>query len=119
MQELCYKKLRATLYSLLAAVLPFATRYSPFAIRHSLFAAVSRLADLPISRFADKIRLGRSLALPLFAPPTEVGGYEKRSLLKQAERLEGSSPDAPNFSAVREHCPPDKIIRHSLPFSFC
>jgi hypothetical protein len=64
MQEHCYKKLLATLYSLLAAVLPFATRYSPFAIRHSLFAAVSRLADLPISRFADKIRLGRSLALP-------------------------------------------------------
>ena len=48
-------------------------RYSPFAtrccfnIRHSLFAAVSRLADLPTCRFADKIRLGRSLALPLFA----------------------------------------------------
>jgi hypothetical protein len=48
----------------------FTIRYSPFAtrrrftIRHSLFAAVSRLADLPISRFADKFWLGRSLALP-------------------------------------------------------
>jgi len=48
----------------------FATRAFPFATRYSLlaavspFAAVSRLADLPISRFADKIRLGRSLALP-------------------------------------------------------
>jgi hypothetical protein len=35
-----------------------------FATRYSLFAAVSRLADLPISRFADKFWLGRSLALP-------------------------------------------------------
>jgi hypothetical protein len=43
--------------------LPFATRYSLLAAV-SPFAAVSRLADLPISRFADKIRLGRSLALP-------------------------------------------------------
>jgi len=48
----------------------FLFRQSPFATRYSLlaavspFAAVSRLADLPISRFADKIRLGRSLALP-------------------------------------------------------
>jgi hypothetical protein len=31
----------------------------------------------------------------------------KRSLLKQAEKLEGASPDAPNFSAVRERCPPE------------
>ena len=43
---------------------------SPIAIRHSLlaavspFAAVSRLADLPISRFADKVWLGRNFALP-------------------------------------------------------
>jgi hypothetical protein len=44
---------------------PITIRYSlPFYHRQSLFAAVSRLADLPISRFADKIRLGRSLALP-------------------------------------------------------
>jgi hypothetical protein len=48
-------------------------RYSPFAtrcrfnIRQSLFAAVSRLVDLPISRFADKIRLGRNFALPRFS----------------------------------------------------
>ena len=53
----------ANRHSLLAAVLPFATRYSLLAAV-SPFAAVSRLADLPISRFADKIRLGRSLALP-------------------------------------------------------
>jgi hypothetical protein len=32
----------------------FAIRYSPLAIRYSPFAAVSRLADLPISRFDDK-----------------------------------------------------------------
>jgi len=35
--------------------------------------------------------------------------------------LEGTSPDAPNFSAVREHCPPENhslfATRHSLPFS--
>jgi hypothetical protein len=31
-----------------------ATRCSPFASRQSPIAAVSRLADLPISRFADK-----------------------------------------------------------------
>jgi hypothetical protein len=48
---------------------------SPIAIRHSLFATrrrfaircrfpTCRFADLPISRFADKIRLGRRLALP-------------------------------------------------------
>ncbi|MFA0748949.1 MAG: hypothetical protein EORIYHIE_002818 [Candidatus Fervidibacter sp.] len=67
MQEHCHTKLLATRYSL------FAIRYSPFAtrccfnIRQSLFAAVSRLADLPISRFADKIRLGRNLALPRFS----------------------------------------------------
>ncbi|MFA0735576.1 MAG: hypothetical protein OGMRLDGQ_002076, partial [Candidatus Fervidibacter sp.] len=32
------------------------------------------------------------------------------------EKLEGASPDAPDFSAVREHCPPEKplAIRHSL-----
>jgi hypothetical protein len=42
---------------------PLAIRYSPFAIRHSL-----------------PFWLGRSLALPI-SPPTEVGVYEKRSLL--------------------------------------
>jgi hypothetical protein len=34
--------------------------------------------------------------------------------------LEGASPDAPNFSAVQEHCPPENhslfATRHSLPF---
>jgi hypothetical protein len=122
MQEHCHTKLLATRYSLLAAVLPFATRYSPFA--NSLFASryslpfFSRLADLPISRFADKIRLGG--ASPSHSLPHRLKSVAtKRSPLKQAERLEGASPDAPNFSAVREHCPPDKIIRHSLPFSFC
>jgi hypothetical protein len=44
------------------SVSPFATRYSLLAAV-SPFAAVSRLADLPISRFADKIRLGRNFAL--------------------------------------------------------
>ena len=48
-------------YSPFAAVLPFAVhiRYSPLATR-------------------CRFRLGRSLALPLFAPPTEVGGYETK-----------------------------------------
>ncbi|MFZ8851180.1 MAG: hypothetical protein ACO2PL_03665, partial [Armatimonadota bacterium] len=89
----------------------FATRHSlpfyhspfTFATRHSLFAAVSAR---------------RSLSFP-FLPHRLKSVATKRSPLKQAERLEGASPDAPNFSAVREHCPPDKIIRHSLPFSFC
>jgi hypothetical protein len=45
------------------SVSPFATHYSLLAAV-SPFAAVSRLADLPISRFADKIRLGRNFALP-------------------------------------------------------
>jgi hypothetical protein len=42
----------------IAITLPFrklllAIRYSPFATRYSPFAAVSRLADLPISRFDE------------------------------------------------------------------
>jgi hypothetical protein len=103
MKEHCHAKLLATLYSLLAAVLPFAVT-----IRYSLFA----------TRYSLPFRLGRSLALP-FLPHRLKSVATKRSPLKQAERLEGASSDAPNFSAVREHCPPDKIIRHSLPFSFC
>jgi hypothetical protein len=73
-------------------------RYSPFAIRccfnirQSLFAAVSRLADLPISRFADKIRLGRNFALPLSA-------------------LQKSHPPVANCQL-----PFAFTIRHSLPF---
>jgi hypothetical protein len=42
-------------------------RLSLLAIRQSPIAAVSRLADLSISRFADKIWLGRNFALPLSA----------------------------------------------------
>jgi hypothetical protein len=93
MQEHCHAKLLATRYSL------FAIRYSPLAIR-------------------CRFRLVRNFALP-FLPHRLKSVATKRSLLKQAKRLEGASPDAPNFSAVREHCPPDKIIRRSLPFSFC
>ncbi|MDT7893493.1 MAG: hypothetical protein RRA51_04145, partial [Armatimonadota bacterium] len=83
---------KTTRYSL------FAIRYSPFAtrccfnIRQSLFAAVSRLADLPISRFADKIRLGRNFALPLSA-------------------LQKSHPPVANCQL-----PFAFTIRHSLPF---
>jgi len=44
-----------------AGILPI--RYSPFTIRHSLLAAVSaRQEPRP----------------PIFAPPTEVGGYETK-----------------------------------------
>jgi hypothetical protein len=65
MQEHCHIKLLATLYSLLAAVLPFATRYSPFA--NSLFAVHYSLPfpDLPICRPADlPIRFGSAGASP-------------------------------------------------------
>jgi hypothetical protein len=64
MQEHCHAKLLATLYSLFAAVLPFAVtiRYSLFATRHSLpFSA--RQEPRP----------------PIFAPPTEVSGYENEA----------------------------------------
>jgi hypothetical protein len=82
---------------------PVANRQSPFAVHYSLLAAVSARQSLALLFFAHRLK---SVAT-------------KRSPLKQAERLKGSSPNAPNLSAVREHCPPDKIIRHSLPFSFC
>jgi hypothetical protein len=26
------------------------------------------------------------------------------------EKLEGASPDAPDFSAVHEHCPPENLL---------
>jgi len=43
----------------------FANRHSPLAIRYSPpFRHSLPFPDLPISRSADKIRLGRSLALP-------------------------------------------------------
>jgi hypothetical protein len=108
----CNVQCRSFANSLLAIhYSPLATRHSlpfyhspfTFATRHSLLAAVSAR---------------QNLALP-FLPHRLKSVATKRSPLKQAERLEDSSPDAPNFSAVREHCPPDKIIRHSLPFSFC
>ena len=120
MQEHCHTKLLATRYSL------FAIRYSPFAtrccfnIRHSLFAAVSRLADLPISRFANKIRLGRNFALPLSRLSSCASFLSrclrKRSLLKQAgKNWRAHLLMRRKFSAVREHCPPEKLaIRHSL-----
>jgi hypothetical protein len=96
-----------------------AIHYSPLATRHSLpfYHLPFTFANSPLA-IRCRFRLGRSLALPLFAHRLKSVAT-KRSPLMQAERLEGASPDAPNFSAVREHCPPDKIIRHSLPFSFC
>jgi hypothetical protein len=113
MQEHCHTKLLATRYSL------FAIRYSPFNFHQSPIT-IRIFPDLPICRPHDlpTTWLGRNFALP-FLPHRLKSVATKRSPLKQAERLEGASPDAPNFSAVREHCPPDKIIRHSLPFSFC
>jgi hypothetical protein len=39
------------------------------------------------------------------------GTYERR--IHSAKILEGASPDAPNFSAVQEHCPPEKTICQS------
>jgi hypothetical protein len=75
MKEHCHTKLLATLYSLLAAVLPFATRYSPFA--NSLFAIHYSLPfpDLPICRFHDlPIRFGSAGASPshFSRPPSLV-----------------------------------------------
>jgi uncharacterized membrane protein len=70
MQEHCHTKLLATLYSLLAAVLPFATRYSPFAICRSLFAIRHSLLAAVLARQEPR--------LPIFATPTEVGGYEMK-----------------------------------------
>jgi hypothetical protein len=73
MQEHCHAKLLATLYSLFAAVLPFAVtiRYSLFATRHSL-----------------PFRLGRSLALPFFPPlvPLKVGAHVLRHQLRTKVR---------------------------------
>ncbi len=74
MQEHCHAKLLATLYSLLAAVLPFAVtiRYSLFATRHSPFTircrfTICRSHSLLATRYSLPFRLGRSLALPFFA----------------------------------------------------
>jgi hypothetical protein len=53
---------------------------------------------------AEILRSGRSLTL-----------QKKRNPLKQAGKLDGASLDAHNFSAVQEHCPPEKLTtRHSL-----
>jgi hypothetical protein len=57
---------KTTRHSLFAARCRFTIRHSLLAIRYSL-PFFFRLADLPISRFADKIRLGRNFALPLSA----------------------------------------------------
>jgi hypothetical protein len=82
---------------------------------YSPLAAVSRLADLPISRFADKIRLGRNFALPLSRLSSCASFFKsvsKKTKPAKAgwEKLEGASPDAPDFSAVREHCPPENLL---------
>jgi hypothetical protein len=64
MQEHCHAKL-------------LATRYSLFAIRYSL-PFFFRLADLPTSRLADNLARQEPRP-PIFAPPTEVGGYENEA----------------------------------------
>jgi hypothetical protein len=82
--------------------------------RHSLFA----------SRQSLPFRLGRSLALPFFSSPSLVPRpvlsrcLPKRSLLKQAEKLEGASPDAPKIFGSAGALPSRKplAIRYSLPF---
>jgi hypothetical protein len=71
------------------------------------------------TRYSLPFRLGRSLALPFLPHRLKSVATKTKPAKAGWEKLEGASPDAPNFSAVREHCPPDKIIRHSLPFSFC
>jgi len=55
-------------------VLKSAVGANPTLLYQSLIASRHSLPFF--CRLADKFRLGRSLALPLFAPPTEVGGYE-------------------------------------------
>jgi hypothetical protein len=95
-------------------------RYLPslLAIRQSPIAAVSRLADLPISRFADKIRLGRNFALPLSAlqkshPP--VANCHSRSLFAIRCRFDcgWSKPFAIRHSLFATHYSLF-AIRHSL-----
>jgi hypothetical protein len=43
------------------------------------------------------------------------GTYERR--IHSAKILEGASPDAPNFSAVQEHCPPKLFANHQSLFA--
>jgi hypothetical protein len=83
MQEHCHTKLLATRYSL------FAIRYSPFNFHQSPIT-IRIFPDLPICRPHDlpTTWLGRNFALPLFAPPTEVGGYETKPA-KAGRKTEG------------------------------
>jgi hypothetical protein len=97
MQEHCHTKLLATLYSLLAAVLPFATRH--LLIRYSL-----PFPDLPICRFHDlpTTWLGRNFALPLSRLSSCASFFKsvsKKTKPAKAgwEKLEGASPDAPKI----------------------
>jgi hypothetical protein len=74
-----------------------ASCYLPFTIRHSLLAVVlAQQEPCPPNSFR-----------PLSHAPFLSRWLRKRSLLKQAEKLEGASHDAPKFSAVQEHCPPE------------
>jgi hypothetical protein len=76
---------------------PFAVHYLPFTIRHSLLAIVlAQQEPCPPNSFR-----------PSSHAPFLSRWLRKRSLLKQAEKLEGASHDAPKFSAVQEHCPPE------------
>jgi hypothetical protein len=87
MQEHCHTKLLATRYSLFAAVLPFAVtiRYSLFATRHSPFTircrfTIRRSHSLLATRYSPFAAVSaRQEPRPhIFAPPTEVGGYEMK-----------------------------------------
>jgi hypothetical protein len=65
-----------------AGVLPI--RYSPFTIRHSLLAircrfTIRRSHSLTRNSLLAAVSARQNLALPLFAPPTEVGGYENEA----------------------------------------
>ena len=65
--------LRVVRCGLRVSVSPFTTRYSPI-------AAVSRLADLPTSRLADKFWEGEHLGEPKSVPSSECGVQKSENL---------------------------------------
>jgi hypothetical protein len=65
-----------------AGVLPI--RYSPFTIRHSLLAircrfTIRRSHSLLATRYSLPFSARQEPRPPIFAPPTEVGGYKNEA----------------------------------------
>jgi hypothetical protein len=98
MQEHCHTKLLATLYSLLAAVLPFAVtiRYSLFATRHSPFTircrfTIRRSHSLLATRYSPFAAVS---ARQEFRPPI-FSGYATFENLPKFLPAEGGEGDEP------------------------